>query len=59
MTKKNKESDFNLNQSINDIEDWDWKKEAFKRYITGLNVEIKSEKELEKQYNDYYGGKIE
>ena len=59
MTKKNKESDFDLIQAIDEIEDWDWKKEAFKRYITGLNVEIKSEKELQKQYNDYYGGKIE
>lgn len=53
---KKEENGFDFIESLAKIEDWDWKKEAFKRYVTGLNIEIKSEKELIKKYKDYYGG---
>lgn len=57
MAKKNEEkADFDFTQALEKIDDWDWKKEAFKRYIFGLGIEIKSEKEFEKQYKEFYGG---
>ena len=57
MAKKTEKADFDLDEAISEIVDWDWKVEAFRRYITNLGIEIKSAKELEKQYNDFYGGK--
>lgn len=58
MAKKTeKAEEFNLQSAIDEIEDWDWKVEAFRRYICNLGIEIKSAKELNKQYNDFYGGK--
>lgn len=58
MAKKEaKKEEFDLQSSLDEIEDWDWKVEAFRKYITGLGIEIKSSKELEKQYADFYGGK--
>jgi len=55
MTKKEaKKSDFDFDKSFEAIEDWDWKKEAFKRYITGLGIEIKSDKDLEKEYKKFW-----
>lgn len=57
MAKKNEEkSAFDFNQSLEAVDDWDWKKEAFKRYVTGKGVEIKSDKDFEKQYKKFYGG---
>lgn len=56
MAKKDDKKDFDFIKALSDIEDWDWKKEAFKRYITVKGIEIKSDKELEKQYKTFYGG---
>ena len=47
---------FDFNQALEAVVDWDWKKEAFKRYIIGKGIEIKSDKEFEKQYKEFYGG---
>ena len=57
MAKKTDKVDFDLDEAISKIVDWDWKVEAFRRYISNLGIEIKSAKELEKHYNDFYGGK--
>ena len=57
MAKKKENVDFDLESAIDEIIDWDWKVEAFRRYIANLGIEIKSAKELEKHYNDFYGGK--
>lgn len=60
MTKKEDEkSGFNLIEALTNLNDWEFKKDAFYRYIIGLGIEIKSDKEFKKQYEDYYGGKIE
>ena len=56
MAKKEAKTDFDLDEAISKIVDWDWKVEAFKRYITNLGIEIKSDKELEQKYKEFYKG---
>jgi len=56
MAKKEeaKSPAFDFEKSLEAISDWDWKIEAFKRYIVGLGIEIKSDKDLEKEYKKFW-----
>lgn len=56
MAKKTEKSDFDFDKALESVDDWGWKKEAFKRYVKGLGIEINSDKEFEKQYKEFYGG---
>lgn len=47
-------SDFDFDQALEALDDWDWKIEAFRRYVAHLGIEIKSEKEFTKQYEDFW-----
>ena len=56
MAKKEeaKTSDFDFDTSLDMVDDWDWKKVAFERYVHNVGIEIKSEKEFTKQYEEFW-----
>ena len=56
MAKK-EEKVFDLKSALCEIEDAEFKVRAFYNYITVKKIAIKDQKDLEKQYNEFYGGK--
>lgn len=56
MAKK-EENVFDLKTALCEIEDAEFKVKAFYNYVTKLDIKIKDKKELDKKYNEFYGGK--
>lgn len=52
-----KEEVFDLKTALCEIVDADWKLRAFYNYTKSRGITIKDQKELDKQYKEFYGGK--
>lgn len=52
-----KEEVFDLKTALSEIVDADWKRKAFYNYTLSRGITIKDQKELDKKYNEFYGGK--
>lgn len=57
MATKKEEKVFDLKSALCEIVDADWKRKAFYTYTKSRGITIKDQKELDKKYNEFYGGK--
>lgn len=57
MATKKEETAFDLKTALSEIVDADWKRKAFYTYAKSRKITIKDQKELDKKYKEFYGGK--